>query len=108
MADSVANPSDAEVNREIQRFSMQALELAKSVVDGSATDEEKQAARALSERLPELAAKSRSLSDAYRAGAARSLADARLDLAYVAAGGAVPSSTRLGWYIKEKGDDQGR
>ncbi len=108
MADSVANPSDAEVNREIQRFSMQALELAKSVVDGSATDEEKQTARALSERLPELAAKAGALADDYRVGAARTLADARLDLAYVAADGAVPSSTRLGWYIKEKGADQGR
>jgi hypothetical protein len=107
MPDRTKSRTDAELSREIQRFSMQALELAKAVVDGAATEDDKQKARELAERLPGLAAKSRELSEAYRPGAAKTLADARLDLAFVAADGKLPSSTRIGWYIKEKGVEQG-
>ncbi len=96
------NSGDAETNREIQRFSMAALEFAKKVVDGSLSDQEKSEAKQMAEQLPDFAAKARQLPDAYRAGATKTLADARLDFAYVAADGGVPSSTRLGWYIKEK------
>jgi len=107
MPDRTKSRGDTGLSREIQRFSMQALELAKAVVDGSATEADRQEARELAEQLPLLAAKSRELSEAYRAGAAKTLADARLDLAFVAADGKLPSSTRIGWYIKEKGEGQG-
>lgn len=106
MDEHTTDSDDAEVNREIHRFSMQALALAKTVVDGTVTDDDQATARALAERLPALAAKSRELADAYRVGAAKALADARLDLAYVAAGGGIPSSLRLGWYIKERDEAQ--
>jgi hypothetical protein len=37
----------------------------------------------------------------------KALSEARLDLAYVAANGGIPSSIRLGWYIKGKGEEPG-
>ena len=104
MVERAKKPKDAEVSREIQRFSNRTLELAKAVVDGSATAAEKAAARELAGQLPAMAAKARALAEAYRPGAAQALSEAQLDLAYVAAGGGIPSSIRLGWYIKEKGE----
>ena len=104
MREQTTKSDDAEVNREIHRFSMRALELAKKVVDGTVTAGDQAAARELAERLPAVAATSRELSEAYRAGANKALSEARLDLAYVAAGGGIPSSLRLGWYIKEQGE----
>src|SRR6185312_5285671 len=101
MANQAKPSDDSEVNREIQRFSMRALTLAKAVVDGSATDADRKAAHDLSEQIRSLADKAGALDEAYRAVAMRALADARLDLAFVAANGGIPSSTRLGWYIKE-------
>lgn len=108
MAEGAKKPKDAEVSREIQLFSNRTLELAKAVVDGSATDADKAAARDLTAQLPEMAAKARGLAEAYRPGAAQALSEAQLDLAYVAAGGGIPSSIRLGWYIKEKSEAEGR
>ena len=99
-------PTDAELNTDIQRFSNRALALAKAVVDGLSADADKKTAADLAAQLPELAAQSRAFAEAYRAAAAKALADARLDLAYVAAGGGIPSSLRLGWYIKEKSEEQ--
>lgn len=104
MAERAKKSKDPEVSREIQRFSNRTLELAKAVVDGSATDAEKEAARELAAQLPAMAAKARELVEAYRPGAAQALSEAQLDLAYVAAGGGIPSSIRIGWYIKEKGE----
>lgn len=95
---------EADLNREIQLFSMQALELAKAVVDAPDAKEAQEKGRALSGKVAEFAAQARELSDAYRTGAMKSLADARLDLAFVAAGGKGASSTRIGWYIKEKAE----
>lgn len=100
-------PADAEVNLEIQRFSNQALALAKTVVDGSSAEGDKETASEMAARLPALAAEAQTLSDAYRAAAMKALGDARLDLAFVAAGGGIPSSIRLGWYINEKGESPG-
>lgn len=102
MAKRAKETGEAELNREIQRFSMRALALAKAVVDGSATDADREMARELSGQVPVMAAQARSLGEAYRAGASRALADAHLDLAFVAANGGIPSSTRLGWYMKER------
>ncbi|MEP7215756.1 MAG: hypothetical protein ABI782_05835, partial [Anaerolineaceae bacterium] len=104
MPQRAKKPTDAELNRDIQRFSNRALVLAKAVVDGVSSDADKKAAAALAVQLPQLAAQSRDFAEAYRATAAKALADARLDLAYVAAGGGIPSSLRLGWYIKEKSE----
>jgi len=105
MAKQATPSDDAAVNREIQRFSMRALTLGKAVVDGSATDADRETARGLSEQIKDLAEKAHVLDDAYRADAMRALADARLDLAFAAANGGIPSSTRLGWYIKEHAGD---
>lgn len=99
--------ADSDVNLEIQRFSNHALALAKTVVDGSSAESDRATAREMADRLPELAAKAQSLSDAYRAAAMKALGDARLDLAFVAAGGGIPSSIRLGWYIKEQSESPG-
>lgn len=95
-------PTDANVNREIGAYSQRAYGLAKAVVDGTAGDKEKQTAADLANELPEQAAKAKGLAEAYRADAQRSLSEARLDLAYVAAGGGIPSSIRLGRYIAEQ------
>lgn len=92
----------AELNREIHRFSLHALDLAKKTVDGTITDADKSTARDLAAQLPALAARARELDDAYRPSANKALADARLDLAFVAAGGGIPSSIRLGHYIAEQ------
>jgi hypothetical protein len=107
MAKAAKKPGDADVNREIQRYSMAAFELAKKSADGSLSDEEKATAQEMAKELPDFSAKARELSDRYRPGASKTLADARLDFSYIASDGAVPSSTRLGWYIKEKGEDAG-
>lgn len=107
MPGETKKPKDAELNREIQRFSMQALELAKALVDGSEAEAAKKKGQTLSDGLRDFVAKARELSDAYRPGAMKTLADARLDLAFVAAGGKGASSTRLGWYIKEKAEAGG-
>ena len=104
MAERAKKPKTSDVSRDIQRFSNRTLELAKTVVDGSTTDADRNAARDLAAELPKMAAKARELAEAYRPGAAQALSEAQLDLAYVAAGGGIPSSIRLGWYIKEKGD----
>lgn len=106
MDEPTTTADDAEANREIHRFSMRALALAKKVVDGTVTADDQAAARELAERLPALAAQSRALAEAYRVGAVKALADARLDLDFVAAGGGIPSSLRLGWYLKEQGEAQ--
>ena len=98
---------DADLNRDIQRFSMKALELAKAVVDGGAGKDDAQEAKGLAAQLPEFAAAARDLAPAYREGAMKALSEARLDLAYVAANGGIPSSIRLGWYIKDKGEEPG-
>lgn len=98
---------DADLNRDIQRFSMKALELAKAVVDGAATADDAEKAKELSAKLPEFAASARELAPAYRESAMKALSEARLDLAYVAANGGIPSSIRLGWYIKDKGEEPG-
>jgi hypothetical protein len=98
---------DADLNRDIQRFSMKALELAKAVVDGAASADDAAKAKDLAAKLPEFAATARELAPAYREGAMKALSEARLDLAYVQANGGIPSSIRLGWYIKEKGEEPG-
>lgn len=102
MAARPRKTNDAELEREIQLFSMKALALAKPVADGSIDEAGKKQARELASQLPALAAKSRELSDAYRESATRSLSEARLDLSYVSSGGKVPSSIRIGQYIAER------
>ena len=104
MTDRAKKPTDAEINRELHRYSNKAFELAKAVVDGPATEAGKDAARELVGQLPAMVAKARNLAEAYRADSATLLSETRLDLSFAAAGGGIPSSIRLGWYIKEKGD----
>ena len=107
MAKQAKKTKDSDVNRDIQRFSMEAFELAKGVADGSSSPESAAKAKELAAKLPDVSATAKELPDAYRAGAMKALSEARLDLSYVAANGAIPSSVRLGWYIKEKGEEPG-
>ena len=107
MAEKAKKPNDADVERDVQRFSRKALELAKRVVDGTSTEADAEESKALAAELPDVAATAKELSEAYRGSAMKALSEARLDLAYAAAGGGIPSSIRLGWYIKEKGEEPG-
>jgi hypothetical protein len=88
---------------EAARFSTEAFELAKTLVDG---DEElgelQRQAGELQERLSELSAQVDSVPEEYRPDIRRSLADASLDLRYVLAGGNVPSSVRLHHFAAER------
>ena len=104
MAERAKKPNDSDLNRELHRYSNKAFELAKAVVDGSTTEAAKDAARELAGQLPTMVAKARDLAEAYRADSAMLLSETRLDLAFAAAGGGIPSSIRIGWYIKEKGE----
>ena len=104
MAERTKKPNDAEINRELHRYSNIAFQLAKAVVDDSTTDTGKAAARELADQLPAMVAKARGLAEAYRADSAMLLSETRLDFSYVLAGGDAPSSIRIGWYIKEKGE----
>lgn len=94
--------NDDELRLEIQRFSMQALALAKRVVDGSAEPDDQETATSMQAQLPVLAGRSKSLDEADRAAMNGALADARLDLQFVLAGGGIPSSIRLGQYMNER------
>jgi hypothetical protein len=89
------------------RFSQQAFQLAKRFVDDGPSDGLRAEAAAQQERLPALAEAGRALPDAEAADVNRTLADARLDLAYVLAGGGRPSSTRLARYEAERGAGDG-
>src|SRR5262245_66270555 len=81
---------------EVHSFSNEAFALAKAFVAGEGGPEEQKArAAALKERVPELAARMPSVPEEYRPDINQALADARLDLDYVRAGGNVPSSIRL-------------
>jgi len=102
MARGNGTSNDETLGREIQLFSTKAVELAKAVVDGRATDDDRQTARDLAARLPGYASRAKEMADQYRPGAMKALADARLDLEFVAAGGNLPSSARIGWYIQER------
>ena len=85
------------------RFSNEAFALAKACVTGETdADELKARAAELKARLPELAAGIESVPDEYRPDINRALADARLDLDYVAAGGNLPSSIRLHHFIADR------
>jgi len=83
------------------RFSLEALELAKSFVSGEG-DPAAQKAKAgeLREHLPEISKQTPSAPEAERADINRALADANLDLGYVLADGKVPSSIRLHHFIE--------
>lgn len=102
MANASGTSKDEALSREIQLFATKAVELAKAVVDGRATEEVRGTARDLAGDLRDYSNRARAMGDQYRASALKALADARLDLAFAAAGGNVPSSTRIGWYIQER------
>lgn len=102
MAKASRSSNDGDLSREIQLFSTRALDLAKAVVDGTATGDDREAARELASQLPQYSERARGMAEHYRASALKALADARLDLAFVAAEGKLPSSSRIGWYIQER------
>lgn len=102
MAKANGSSNDGDLSREIQLFSARALDLAKAVVDGTATDYDREAARELASQIPQYSERAREMAEHYRASASKALADARLDLAFVAADGKLPSSARIGWYIQER------
>ena len=81
---------------------MQALTLAKRVVDEKLEPEDHELAKTMLVQLPELAGRSKSLDEADRTAMNGPLADARLDLQFVMAGGGLPSSIRLGQYMNER------
>lgn len=93
--------SEPSPHREITAFSDRAYALAKKVVEGSAGEKEKSEAAELASQMPAEAAKLKSIDEGHRPDAQRALSEARLDLSYVAAGGGIPSSIRLGRYIAE-------
>jgi len=88
---------------EVRRFSLEAFEVAKAFVRGDAAHEAKAKAAELHERLPAVAARAQAASQ-DQPDLNRVLSDARLDLTYVMAGGARPSSVRLAHFQ----DDQAR
>lgn len=102
MAKASRSSNDGDLSREIQLFSTRALDLAKAVVDGTATGDDREAARELASQLPQYSERARGMAEHYRTSALKALADARLDLAFVAAEGKLPSSSRIGWYIQER------
>lgn len=95
-------PTDAELELEVHRFSNEAFTLAKDFVTGKDADPLKEQARSLEPRVPELAARAKTADPAYRSDLNRALSDARLDLAYVLADGKRPSSTRLHYFLSDQ------
>jgi len=92
-----------ELSLEAHRFSNEAFALAKALVAGEGDPEELKAqAAALRERVPELAAQMQSVPEEYRPDINQALADARLDLDYVKAGGTVPTSIRLHHFMADR------
>jgi hypothetical protein len=90
------------LEQEVHLFSNEAFDLAKDFVAGKDADALKEQARKLEPRVPELAARAKNADPAYRPDLNRALADARLDLDYVLAGGNRPSSTRLHYFQSEQ------
>jgi len=94
---------EPELLLEAHRFSNEAFALAKEFVAGEGDPQHVKARAAeLAERLPELAAGMESVAEEYRVDINQALADARLDLAYVSAGGNVPSSIRLHHFTADR------
>ena len=81
---------------------MQAFVLAKRIVDDSVEPGDLESTTTMLGQIPVLAGRSNSLEEADRAAMNRALADARLDLQFVNAGGGIPSSIRLGQYMREQ------
>jgi len=81
---------------------MQAFVLAKRIVDDSVEPGDLESTTTMLGQIPVLAGQSNSLEEADRAAMNRALADARLDLQFVNAGGGIPSSIRLGQYMREQ------
>ena len=101
----MAEQTEAERNEEIElfvhRFSREAFELARAFVTGDASEGLKRQAVELKTRLPEVVARAREASEAYRPDLNLALSEANLDVEYVLAGGDRPSSIRLGHLIGE-------
>lgn len=94
------NPDDALV-RAVHAYSGEAYALARALVGGDASEALRQKARDLKARLPEAVAQMNKASEAHRADLNMALSEARLDIAYVIAGGNRPSSMRLAHVIRE-------
>jgi hypothetical protein len=87
------------------RFSQEAFRVAKAFCDAEDVDGADVALQEVADlqpRLAEVAAAAVSVDASRRADVNRTLADARLDLAYVLARGEVPTSTRLFHYLQER------
>ncbi len=95
------NPDDALV-RAVHAYSGEAFALARALVAGDASEALKQKARDLKARLPEAVARMNKTSEAHRPDLNMALSEARLDIAYVIAGGNRPSSMRLAHVIREQ------
>jgi hypothetical protein len=87
--------SDEPLRIRAHRFSNDAFALATELVEGGDAEELQAKAAELKEQLSGLAEEMKSAPESDRGEVNRALADARLDLDYVAAGGNVPSSIRL-------------
>lgn len=92
----------AELSREIHRYSMEALNLAKDYVAGVEPVETlKGRADTLRERLPQEAGRAFDATTERHPDLNRALADARLDMDYVIYDGQRPTSIRLASFIDE-------
>ncbi len=101
-AGQTGQTSDMELEQEVHLFSNEAFSLAKDLVAGKDAEALKVRAHTLEPRVPELADRAKAADPAYRPDLNRALADARLDLDYVLAGGNRPSSTRLHYFQSEQ------
>jgi hypothetical protein len=89
--------------KQVHLFSNGAFSVAKAFVDdGEATADLSAKAAELLARLPKMAELAKMVPEEYRPDLMRVLSEARLDLAYVQAAGKLPSSVRLGHYLREK------
>jgi hypothetical protein len=89
--------------KRVHLFSAEAYNLAKAFVSGELTGEAATAkADELLPRLREMADLAKAAPDERRPDLMRILSEARLDLTYVQSAGKVPSSVRLGHYLRER------
>lgn len=97
-----------DTGKQVHLFSAEAFNVAKAFVDGDQPPPEATTkAGELLGRLPKMAELAKTVPDEYRPDLMRVLSEARLDLTYVQAAGKLPSSLRLGRYLREKAASSG-
>jgi len=101
MAGQTEAERDDQIELYVHAFSREAFEVAKRFVEGEEAAALVLQAAELRARLPDVAARAREASEAYRADLNNTLSEAKLDLDYVLGGGDRPSSLRLAHLIAE-------